>query len=256
MYLMYVDETGDVGLANSPTRYFVLTALVLHELRWREYLEKLIAFRRRMRAAYGLKLREEVHASAMLNDPKELIRIRKQDRLGIIRALLDELAKMTDVSIINVVVDKRGKSPEYDVFDSAWRALIQRFENTITCGNFRGPRNTEERGMVLPDHTNDKKLTRIMRRMRRYNPVPHHPVVRKEGYRDLLILTVIGDPKFRSSHTSYFIQAADVASFSLYQRLCPSAYVKRKSAQNYFLKLDPVLCKAAAHNDDYGIVRL
>jgi len=46
MYLMYVDESGDIGLTGSPTRYFVLTGLVLHELRWRQTLDGLIAFRR------------------------------------------------------------------------------------------------------------------------------------------------------------------------------------------------------------------
>ena len=32
MFLMYVDESGDAGLVGSPTRYFVLTGLVVHEL--------------------------------------------------------------------------------------------------------------------------------------------------------------------------------------------------------------------------------
>lgn len=33
MYLMYVDESGDSGLLGSPTRYFVVSGIVLHELR-------------------------------------------------------------------------------------------------------------------------------------------------------------------------------------------------------------------------------
>jgi hypothetical protein len=132
MYLMYVDETGDPGLVNSPTRYFVLMGMVLHELRWREYLERLIEFRRRMRRTYGLKLREEIHASAMMNRPRDLIRIKRYDRLAIIRHLLDELSQMADLNVINVVVDKQHKQPDYDVFDAAWTALIQRLENTIS----------------------------------------------------------------------------------------------------------------------------
>jgi hypothetical protein len=63
MYMMYVDESGDCGLVNSPTRFFVLTGLVLHELRWRDYPEQLIAFRRRIRHQFGLRLREELHAA-------------------------------------------------------------------------------------------------------------------------------------------------------------------------------------------------
>ena len=42
MYLMYVDESGDIGLVNSPTRYFVLVGLVLHELRWQQTREALV----------------------------------------------------------------------------------------------------------------------------------------------------------------------------------------------------------------------
>lgn len=74
MYLMYVDESGDIGLTGSPTRYFVLTGLVLHELRWRQTLDELIAFRREQKTDFGLKLREEIHASPMLSKPGDLVR--------------------------------------------------------------------------------------------------------------------------------------------------------------------------------------
>lgn len=74
---MYVDESGDSGLENSPTRYFVLTGMVVHELRWHDTLSALIAFRRRMRAAFGLKLREEIHAGQMLTSPGPLVRIKR-----------------------------------------------------------------------------------------------------------------------------------------------------------------------------------
>jgi hypothetical protein len=33
MYLLYVDESGDVGLDGSPGRYFALSGFVVHELR-------------------------------------------------------------------------------------------------------------------------------------------------------------------------------------------------------------------------------
>jgi len=122
--------------------------------------------------------------------------------------LLDELAGWQDLSVISVVVDKNGKAPGYDVFGNAWIALIQRFENTIQHHNFPGPRNADERGMIFPDRTDDLKLTKLMRRMRRYNPIPGMRALGYAGYRNLLMANVIGDPKFRLSHMSYFIQAA------------------------------------------------
>ncbi len=165
MYLMYVDESGDSGLVRSPTRYFVLTGIVLHELRWRDTLDNLITFRKAMRNSFGLKLREEFHAAKLVNNPKELVRIKRHHRLEMIKLFAETLAKISDLNIINVVVDKQGKNPGYDVFENAWKALIQRFENTMSYRNFRGPANPDDRGMIICDHTQDKKLFSLVRKI-------------------------------------------------------------------------------------------
>ncbi len=91
--------------------------------------------------------------------------------------------------------------------------------------------------------------------MRRYNPVPNQPGY-VGSYRNLLLRKIIEDPSFRESHDSYFIQAADLVAFLLYQKLAPSAYMRKKSGQNYFDRLDPILCKVASSKDPQGIVRL
>jgi Protein of unknown function (DUF3800) len=54
MYLMYVDESGDTGLGRSPTNYFALSGIIVHESRWREFINQLIAFRKTLRAVYSL----------------------------------------------------------------------------------------------------------------------------------------------------------------------------------------------------------
>lgn len=170
MYLMYVDESGDPGMVNSPTRYFVLPGLVVHELSWLATLDSLIDFRRRMRDTFGLKLREEIHAAHFIRGSDELSRIPKHDRLAILRHFADELATLPGVTVINVVVDKHGKAPTYDPFEKSWQALIQRFENTIGYRNFRGPANADDRGMIFPDGEPLKKLDQLLRKMRRHNP--------------------------------------------------------------------------------------
>jgi len=91
---MYVDESGDPGVKNSPTRYFTLTGVVVHELRWKPYLDDLVTFRRNMKSLFGLKLREEIHAGQMLTKPGELARIPKYHRLEILRRFADQLARM------------------------------------------------------------------------------------------------------------------------------------------------------------------
>lgn len=255
MYLMYVDESGDIGLVDSPTRYFVLSGIVIHELRWREYLDQLIDFRRRMLNAFGLHLREEIHAAEYISRPGPFVRIMKNDRLTILRDFTNELTLLSDLTIINVVVDKLGKPANYDVFDMAWKTLIQRFENTCSHNNFHGPRNPEDKEMIIADNTDMKKLTTLIRQMRKFNPIPNNEN-HGFGYRNLRVVHIIEDPNFRDSKDSYFIQAADLIAYLLYQYINPCMYMKKKSGKNYFLRLDPILCKVASNKDPHGIVWL
>lgn len=255
MYLMYVDESGDSGLVDSPTRYFILSGLVLHELRWNQALDQLIAFRQRMRNSFGLLMREEIHSAHFINKPGALVRIPRNNRLTIVRAFLNEVAALPEISVINVIVDKRGKEDGYPVMEKAWEALIQRFSNTIKHRNFPGPANPDERGMIIPDNTDVKVVQGLMRKVRKYNPVPNQSRF-GAGYRNMTITNMVEDPYFKDSRHSYFIQAADVVAFSLYQRTAPSSYIKKKSAQNYFNRLNGVLCKSASSSDPEGIVRL
>lgn len=251
MFLMYVDESGDPGLVNSPTRYYVLSGLVLHELRWRPVLERLLAFRCGLRAQHGLKLREELHAAAMINKPGPLVRIKRHDRLAILRDFADTLAAIPELNVINVVVDKERKTPDYNVFENAWTVLIQRFEDTISHRNFRGPRNADDRAMIFPDNTDHKRLQLLLRKLRVHNPIPT-----RAGYRNAPMVQVIEDPTIRNSEESYLIQAVDLCAFLLYQELAPGAYMKKKAGHNYFSRLTPILCTAASARDPRGIVRL
>lgn len=253
MYLIYVDESGDIGLIRSPSRYFVLSGFVVHEMRWHDTLEAIIAFRRFLRAAYGLKLREEIHAARFMYHAGDAARIPKNIRLKILREVLEFQATLLDVSVINVVADKLGKASEYDVFEKAWSCLIQRFHNTISHKNFPGPQNVDDRGLLVSDRTDEPRLRALVRRMRRYNPVPNKGVL---GYRQILLTTLVEDPVHRDSLHSYFIQLADVNAYFLMQKLKPSGYISRKGARNYFDRLNPILCRVASARHPPGVVML
>jgi hypothetical protein len=67
MYLMYVDDSGDCGMPadGSPSNLFCLSGLVVHELRWRDTLSDLAAFRRWLWARYKINIEDEIHAADM-----------------------------------------------------------------------------------------------------------------------------------------------------------------------------------------------
>lgn len=255
MYLMYVDEAGDPGLVGSPSEIYVLEGLVVHELRWQDCLSEMVDFRRWVRQQYGVKLREELHASRLITRPGSLARIPKYQRLAIIGAFANTLARISDFNLISIVVDKTTKNAGYDVFEMAWKALVMRLENTISYRNFRGPANPDDRGIVLSDNTDNRKLLRLLSGMRRHNPVPNQPQV-GSGYRNLPLASVIERPTFRDSRESYFIQACDLAAFLLYQELRPNRYMRTKGGKSYFNRLSPIFCTAASSKDPRGIVWL
>ncbi len=252
MYVMYVDESGDTGLNNSRTRYFALSGIVVHESRWRDFLNALVAFKRTMKAVHGLPVRGEIHASEFIN--KRPFDLDRHVRLAILRNCLDELAKLDYISITNVVVDKQGKPANYDVFEKAWLTLFQRFENTLLYANFPGGHQNDQ-GLVFTDATAGHKLLRLVRRMAVYNHIPHGAMF-GPGARNLPITRIIEDPHGKDSAESLPIQMCDVVAYFLSQRHAPNSYVRRKRAQLYFDRLDPVLNKRASRVSPLGIVTL
>lgn len=250
MYLMYVDESGDPGNNTAQSQFFCLSGIAVHESEWHHFIEASKKFRRTMYTVYGLPVRAEIHAVKLLRHSD--FSIEKHSRLAILRNYLDELAKMNFISITNVIVYKSGKPETYDIFAAAWRTLFQRFENTLVSGNFPGSYHRSF-GTVFTDATNGEKLTKIMRKMSVYNPIPSRG---SSGYRDIPIHRVIEDPSSRDSAHSLPIQACDVVAYFLHQKFRPNAYIKKSKAQFYFDRLNPVLNVKASTKDGLGIVRL
>lgn len=251
MYIMYVDESGDTGLANSSTRYFALSGMTVHESNWRDLLNQLVSFRRTMRTVHGLPLRAEIHSSDYLRSPP-VPGMQKHVRLAILRQFLDELAKSPYIKFTHVIVDKQGKPANYPVFDNTWQALIQRFDNTIGYGNFPGA-HRGDKGMVLVDATDGNRLTRLVRKMGVHNPIPG---MQGMATRNLPLLRLIEDPHHKNSVDSYFIQACDVTAYFLQQKYKPCGYIRKKGAQHYFNRLQPVLNTRASMTNGFGIVVL
>ena len=251
---MYVDESGDCGTINSPTRYFILSAIVIHELRWKPILQDLVSFRKALRDSKGLKLRDEIHCTHFINKPGELKRIKRNDRVDIIKKCIDWLDAQADISIFSVCVDKRFKTG--DIFEIAWNALLMRFENTIRYKNFAGPKNPDDRGIVLSDNTDGDKLRKLIRRMRHYNVIPNRNDIYNSGYRNLTLNYVIEDPILRDSQFSLMHQMNDVVAYCARQLYEPNNFMKKKGGHNFYKRLEKVVLKVVSKTNDKGIAEL
>jgi hypothetical protein len=242
MYYLYIDESGDTGHINSPTNYFVLTGLVIHETNWRTFLDDLVRFRQNLRGVYGLKLKEEIHAMPFVQKSHPMPGMAKNIKIYILRQCIDWMAARSDVQILTVAVDKRGKPATYNVFENAWQALIQRFENTIQHRNYPGG-FADQRGMLVPDGTYSKQLTGLVRKMRHYNTVPNTAYFAQQGtqYRNMKLQYVIEDPFFKDSAGSFIHQMVDVMVYFARQYFEPNTRVKKTGARTFYARLMPVI---------------
>jgi hypothetical protein len=254
MYLMYVDESGDPGTINSPTRYFILSALIVHETSWQHLLDDLILFKRYLKSRYGLLFREEIHASEFLNGKIKLKnKIPRNDRLDLLKKCLDWLNQRTDISIISVRVDKNHRS---DPFNYGWMTLIQRFDNTLAYRNFPGPTSGNDKGIIISDNTYGEKLRKLLRQMRRFNQVTNM-VTYGPGYRNIPLRAIIEDPVFRDSAMSFILQLVDVVAYFARQIKEPNKYIKAKGAKNDYGKLSAIInLSVTKKSSQYKIVEV
>lgn len=259
MYLMYVDECGDVGMGAGSSGYFILSALVVHESMWFTFLSRLAEELAGLSLKYGMAQGLEIHAKAMLGrSEKQYSSMSKLKRLMLLRDLLRFEATQGDaVRSINVVVDKRDKPFGFDAFTCAWDTLVNRFENTIRHDNFPivaagASPAVPEHGIIISDKTDEKKLRGLIRRMRHANIVPSG-IVPGASYQSNLAL-VIEDAMHKDSQHSQPIQLCDTNAYFLRQMLEPNSTIRKHDAQNYFFTLRPILLTEACKKNELGVV--
>lgn len=248
MHIMYVDESGDPGLNTYSSKHFLLNGLIVPQDDWQKYLGRLKAFRKSLKESYGLNQRTEIHASELIriNKLEEYKKIRKTDRIKILELYSEQIPVIFDKArVISVFFDKANFTGKQDVQEIAWNRLIQRFDNFLKM-------SVNDKGIIIADDTESKKIIRLLRKMRVYNPI-----LRREQGEAINHPTdnVLEDLFERNSKDSYFIQTVDVLAHLLYRREIVKGSLRKYRLEQYFDNVEPILLKEACKNDDFGIVR-
>lgn len=253
MYLMYVDESGDPGRVNSPTNFYILSAVVLHESYWLSFLNEAIEFRRELKRTKGLLMKEEIHAADFVTKRIKLASgISRNERMDILKKCIQWLGKRPYISIITVKVNK---AIHPDPFEAAWRYLIQRFENTLEHQNFPNPAFKYDLGIIVADNTDGPKLTKLLRQMRRINYIPSK--FQGSSPRNMPLQYIIKDPVLRESANSYIVQFVDVVAYFAKQYFEPNKYIRQKAAKNYYGVLQPVINQKVTYSmKDFKILQI
>lgn len=231
MYFIYIDDSGDTGLMNkgSPTKAYVLSALVVPHTDWLDMLDELIEFRRFLRDEFGVKVRDELKAGYLVHGTGPFAGVGQKARMRIYRmamrfqrkvALLEEGKIGGRLQAWAVVINKaewenQGKRAESEaIHETAWQYMLNRIERFTHYG--------DDTCIVFPDEGHPDAVRTITRKMRRQSLVPsmYDPDVKLK----VPVRLMLEDPNFRRSSESYFVQLADLNSYAAYRRVFPEPW--------------------------------
>jgi len=207
MYLAYLDESGDPGpVATSPTNFYVVGCVLIHDRAWHENLEKLVKLRRWLRTKYGMRARDEIKATDIRRGQGPLAPLRwsQAERDKFYGALLAIQSRM-NLKAFAVAVDKRKLAAGRDPREAAWQYTFQRVDSFC--------KQLGELATIYPDAGNGFFLRKLLRRVRKYQQITG----RYGGSLSIPAERIVEDPNERASHDSFFIQLADWNAYAAHR---------------------------------------
>ena len=251
MRLYYIDESEG-------PRYYVRSALGVDAERWNDLFQDIHAWRLELQDRYAVPTGRELHACDLLAGRGKLAREGNADRRltpeqgaevfnGGLRRIEDAARTAGGVEVVNVCL-RKSDVKGYE------RVSLDRLLNRINTSVETMGRHA----FLIFDEGKEEMVTRLYRRLRSRNPVPSRYEAWEDGERtrNIPIERVIGGPAFRSSHSDYLLQMADLIAHALLkQEEEPSLRVERLGVAQAFGILDRALNRRASRRDPQGVVR-
>ena len=211
MDLVYIDESGDPGAANSPTSAYYLSSLSIPSGQWAEARKRLLSFRQRMRDQLGLKISSEIHAAEFLGGAKYFLGLEPRQRLRVAQWLLREIHGLQGCKSRTVGMTKNAR---HDVVSGSWIGLA-----TLLAHETADPM------VLIADMGESEVIRKTM-----------------EDFRDqhLRQSIIIESPFHRDSRHSFFLQTVDLIAYLQRQRQHPNGLFRANETVELFEALDQV----------------
>lgn len=235
MYLIYIDESYD-------ETHYAYSAIFINAFRWNDYFNYLLTWRADWYENHQVPLDYELHATKFIGGRGDFPSVKnKEFRANLFYEAIGRIEKMDDVKIINAITGNKKK--HMLLFEYMLNRINRTLEEHNACG------------VLICDEGNENKLTSILRKMKKSNPIPADEYHRQHmGYyeRDIPLHHIIEDPLFKTSKSSYFIQLADFLAFSLLRNEKPLEKSTLDPVKNAFNQLDQSLVKVVFSKDPKG----
>ena len=210
MKICYYDESGDDGFPAYSSPLFVLSAIYLDYLEWKDIHDQVVTFRRQLKQSHNFPVKLELHTKQLLLDksPYRDFGFTQDQKISIITECCRFIGS-TNIRIVNILINKPSiRHQGYDVLDTSLKYSVQRIENDLDPNS-----NPDARFMIITDEGRVGKMRKTTRAIQRINYIPSR--FNKSSYRQE-IQTLIEDPLPKDSKESYFIQLCDLVAYIVY----------------------------------------
>lgn len=210
-HLAYFDESGDSGLVNSPTRFFVLSCVLVPEGQWLSSLDEIVTLRRWLRQKRNIPSRPEIKATDIRKGRGVFLPLRfsLSRRMRLYQSLMRfQNRRLPGLRAFAIAINKSeaakaGREPR----EAAWTFAMQRVDRFCQAA--------DSRAILFPDEGHAFFIRKRLRRMRRFHTVPGL----YGGTLQIPTQRLLEDPNDRRSHDSYFIQLADWNAFAAHRSM-------------------------------------
>ena len=208
MDLIYIDESGDIGKVNSPTKEYLLVAMIVPHARWHELDQRLHEARRRMKLQLGLDTVAEIHAVEFLGGARIHLGLEAWQRVWTARWLLKEISRQREVRFI---VLGRTKTETAEVFVDSWSGLATHLNGCLA-----------DKALMLTDVTDRNTLLQAIGR----HAGAKNQVAGEKHY--AFNLKLIEDPLHVDSKHSRMLQIVDLVAYLWRQKLRPNTFFQKE----------------------------
>lgn len=234
MHLIYIDDSYE-----KPRQIY--SAIAIPANRWDACFRAIKEWRRALKHSDGIPITKEFHATEFCGGRGHLgpQTIGKYRRSQIFSEALALLNGLEGVKVFTVCHEQNP--------DWALERLLTRVNKTLAAW--------DSYGVMFFDDGKEAEITRLLRRLGVFNPVPVYIARGVTELQNLKLDRLLEDPIFKRSEQSYLIQMADFVAYALLRK---EARLPSKDKYNYhmaFYLLKDVVAREASIRDAYGIIR-